>query len=189
MRFPPRRPSPQRSPTRWTWDETQSVFLLWPITCRARNHHHWCGSVPGISSSPNHMPNTKQHTHWCRFMVGIFSTPHHMPSTKPHPCWCRFAFGIFSLPEPHPCWCEFTLGSFPSPSKFIQGVFINVLYNIKLLLYIFNSIYKEPMGILWESRTRLRGTGIRRVQVRVSQKHPTGHPCPSLGVGFGLKRH
>ena len=36
------------------------------------------------------------------------------------------------------------------------------------------------MGILRESRTHVRGTGIRRVQVRVSQKLPTGHPCPSL---------
>jgi len=38
------------------------------------------------------------------------------------------------------------------------------------------------MGILQESRTRVRGTGIRRVRVRVSKKHPTGHPCPSLAL-------
>ena len=48
------------------------MFLLCPNTCQAPNHHHWCGSMPGVFSSPYHMPNTKRHAHWCRFMVSIF---------------------------------------------------------------------------------------------------------------------
>ena len=39
------------------------------------------------------------------------------------------------------------------------------------------------MGNVQESRTRGHGMGIRRVRVRGSQKHPTGHLCPSLGGG------
>jgi hypothetical protein len=59
---------------------------------------------------------------------------------------------FFALPhilymKPHPCWCDFVLGSFLAPRINFEGCLLNILYIIKLLLYIFNSIYTEPTGI------------------------------------------
>ena len=135
------------------------------------------------------MLNTKRHAYWHRFVVSVFSIPHHMPSTKPHPHWCRFVFSKFSLPyhiyhtQNHTDEGVISfLDPFLAPRMNFEGCLLDILYIIKLLLHIFNLIYTQLTGKVREPRTRGRGTGIRRVRVRGSQKHPTGHPCPSLAA-------
>jgi hypothetical protein len=181
--FPPLRPSPRRSPThaehetrpgrRFFYTLPHAEHEITPTTVwfHARRlfftlhthaeHETTPTVVVNISPTPYHMPNTKQHAHWRCFVVGIFSTPHHMLSTKPHPC-C-FVFGIFFLPHHiyrtrnHTLVGVISFGDpFLDPRMNFEGCLLNILYIIKLLLYIFNSIYTKPTG-------------------------PVGHLCPSTG--------
>jgi len=141
-------------------------------TCRTRNNTNEgvvsCSASLLWPPSPiQRTTSTNRHPRWCFFVLGVFSPLYHARQARNDT-----SVGVISCSDP-----------FLSPRMNFEGSLFNIL---SIIIYIFNSIYsccfssRKPAGILRESRTRGHGTGILRVRARGSQKHPAGHPCPSL---------